>query len=528
MSESLDSFIPEYRPTTTEHEQVLVERELNKFLAVHSKQIKPLMRRNHASHLTSNFSRLSEQMQGLHCSRPWLVYWTLHAADMLGLTGTLFRTCPTESIADFLFMCFRADDADGRAPEVVGSGFGGGPDQLPHLATTYAAVNALCILSRPESLSRVDRQAVARWLHSLRGRDGSFRMHTGGEIDVRATYCAASVANLLQLDDIASILPLASARYVAACQTYEGGLGCNADGGTEAHGGYTQCGVAALVLMRQPQLLDLPALRRWCAQRQHPTCLGFNGRTNKLVDSCYSHWIGSTVVMTEIATSLIKLQRCSEQDGAGGIQRLAPRDLFFLDYGQFIDATSLEVNYAELDCSVVHPPLAPAAMRPANNATLEEGAPVEGSHAKEDGATDDSDWLDVEDEDTNTIGWAAGEPEDKGSFLFSQRALLTFVMQCCQHDKGGLVDKPDCPKDAYHTCYSLSGCAVAQNLFLVPHAGSTLLEDSTKNGWLPNPHAVLHDPKDLGSQLRPTNPMFNICKERVVFALKHFSQRAFL
>ncbi len=38
--------------------------------------------------------------------------------------------------------------------------------------------------------------------------------------------------------------------------------------------------------------LDLPLLISWLAARQYAPEGGFSGRTNKLVDGCYSHWVG--------------------------------------------------------------------------------------------------------------------------------------------------------------------------------------------------------------------------------------------
>jgi protein farnesyltransferase subunit beta len=73
-------------------------------------------------------------------------------------------------------------------------------------------------------------------------------------------------------------------------QTYEGGLG--GEPGNEAHGGYTFCGVAALLLLGRPEVLDVPLLLHWATQRQGHVEGGFNGRTNKLVDGCYSFWQG--------------------------------------------------------------------------------------------------------------------------------------------------------------------------------------------------------------------------------------------
>jgi len=49
-------------------------------------------------------------------------------------------------------------------------------------------------------------------------------------------------------------------------QTYERGLG--GEPGNEAHGGYTFCGLAALMLVDQAHQLDLPRLVHWAVHMQ--------------------------------------------------------------------------------------------------------------------------------------------------------------------------------------------------------------------------------------------------------------------
>lgn len=107
----------------------------------------------------------------------------------------------------------------------------------------------------------------------------------------RATYCAISVAaalNLLTDDLLANVV-----EYIASCQTYEGGLG--GEPFNEAHGGYTFCGVAALSILNRLDAIDVHACLRWTVDRQMAYEGGFQGRTNKLVDSCYSFWQGATL-----------------------------------------------------------------------------------------------------------------------------------------------------------------------------------------------------------------------------------------
>ena len=79
----------------------------------------------------------------------------------------------------------------------------------------------------------------------------------------------------------------------------------------EAHGGYTFCATASLVLLQpyvalfcsapSPPKVDARALLRWCVQMQGAEIElgGFKGRTNKLVDGCYSWWVGGCVVLAE-------------------------------------------------------------------------------------------------------------------------------------------------------------------------------------------------------------------------------------
>lgn len=52
------------------------------------------------------------------------------------------------------------------------------------------------------------------------------------------------------------------------------------------------------------------------------------------------------------------------------------------------------------------------------------------------------------------------EPDD---LLFNRAALQEYILICCQHYDGGLLDKPGKPRDTYHTCYTISGLSIAQH-----------------------------------------------------------------
>jgi len=165
-------------------------------------------------------------------------------------------------------------------------GFCGGPNQMPHLAPTYAAICALCLIGTEEAYMVINRENLYTFLLSLRLPNGSFRMHKYGESDVRAVYCAVVVSRLTNI--YSDVLFDSSARWVIRCQTYEGGFG--GVPGVEAHGGYTFCGFSALLLLQSVNMCDIKSLLRWVANRQMSYEGGFQGRTNKLVDGCYSFW----------------------------------------------------------------------------------------------------------------------------------------------------------------------------------------------------------------------------------------------
>lgn len=116
--------------------------------------------------------------------------------------------------------------------------------------------------------------------------DGSFTMHEGGEIDIRGSYCALSVAAMTNL--LTPELTENCIEFIVSSQTYEGGIGPYP--GKEAHNGYTFCGLAALEILGGVDRLNFEKFVYWCTERQMGLEGGFQGRSNKLVDGCYSFW----------------------------------------------------------------------------------------------------------------------------------------------------------------------------------------------------------------------------------------------
>uniref|UniRef100_A0A7N4P4V5 Protein farnesyltransferase subunit beta n=1 Tax=Sarcophilus harrisii TaxID=9305 RepID=A0A7N4P4V5_SARHA len=119
-------------------------------------------------------------------------------------------------------------------------------------------------------------------LHSLELLDEPIPESVASE----SAYCAASVASLTNI--ITPKLFEGTAEWIARCQNWEGGIG--GVPGMEAHGGYTFCGLAALVILKKEKSLNLKCLLQWVTSRQMRFEGGFQGRCNKLVDGCYSFW----------------------------------------------------------------------------------------------------------------------------------------------------------------------------------------------------------------------------------------------
>ena len=288
-------------PTRTSNEQLETERRVDQVVqdwkappppSIH--RLPPpsltLLRELHVHFLLRSLDLLPSGYSSLDASRPWLIYWSLQSLSALlyPIPLPLAHRC-----AAFLALC--------QHPT---GGYGGGPGQYPHLAPTYAAINALTILSGVDgmgaaALTQVDRQALYRFLLRMKQSDGSFSVCDDGECDTRGLYTAISVASLcglLTADVVDGVVG-----YLQRCQTFEGGMG--GQPGNEAHGGYTFCSLAALMMLnraREVRLEGPRGVRQWAARRQMRREGGFCGRTNKLVDGCYSFWVGALLPLLDL------------------------------------------------------------------------------------------------------------------------------------------------------------------------------------------------------------------------------------
>ena len=371
-----------------------------------------LHRETHVAYLTKSLRHLSAGHVVLDASRCWLCYWIVHA---LALLGEPLGDDAARDVVEFLSLCQHPD-----------GGFGGGPGQMPHLAPTYAAVACLAEIATLEAVECVDRAKCVAFLARCKDTStGGYRMHEGGETDTRGCYTALAVARLLGVGSDAELRDGVGA-FVAKCQTHEGGVA--GEPGAEAHGGYTYCGLAAAVMCDSAHLMDLPELTHWLAHRQGAVEGGFNGRTNKLVDGCYSFWQGGAFPVLELASGAVLRAMGGAEGGAdrrAGATRERRRGAGN-EGGGGNEGGEAIASDASSNAACALFPAAQLATQPTRK--------------------------------TNTAGSHAFATPS-----FSSRALQGWLLLCCQLPNGGLQDKPGKGRDHYHTCYCLSGLSVAQH-----------------------------------------------------------------
>lgn len=258
-----------------------------------------LQRLKHIKFLRQVLGNYPPPYQAMDASRPWLLYWALAGLTSLGVDVSGYKERTIQTFAPM-------QNPDG--------GFGGGHGQLSHCAASYAATLSLAMV---DGLDMIDRKTMWAWLGSVKQGDGSFTMAIGGEKDVRGAYCGLTIHTLLNLP--LTLPPNSPARasgletftdslgsWLGSCQSYEGGIGSATT--NEAHGAYAFCCLAALCLLDAPyrsipKYLNLPRLLSWLSSRQSAPEGSFTGRTNKLVDACYSHWVGGCWSLIEAAVS---------------------------------------------------------------------------------------------------------------------------------------------------------------------------------------------------------------------------------
>ncbi|KAG6841519.1 hypothetical protein C0991_010133 [Blastosporella zonata] len=328
-------------PTLTSNIQAEIESILLRHIPSNPDDAPGLSKTAHMQFLVRNLVQgFPARYVSQDASQPWLLFWTIQGFSILQVDldpGNKQR---------IINKIMEAQHPDG--------GFGGGPGQAAHLLPCYASVCSLAIVGRSGPAGgwdQIDRKKMYTFFMSLKQPDGSFLVSHHGEVDVRGIYCLLVTATLL--DILTPELVEGTASFIASCQTYEGGFASasqpyyavpsNSSSAKlhlldtlrpplgEAHGGYTFCALAAWVLLlpfrdqdqdeekKKPEI-NVSNLLRWLVMMQGSEIElgGFKGRTNKLVDGCYSWWCGGAFVLLEaLGLGLDGPHYHTEQEGQG-------------------------------------------------------------------------------------------------------------------------------------------------------------------------------------------------------------------
>nr|CAG4718877.1 unnamed protein product [Naegleria fowleri] len=463
--------------TETSRDQASTERTMHKFYNpyIQNQQVffdsLLLFIDEHTKFCKKGLRTLPSAYDSLDASRPWFCFWCCNALSMIPNLGEdnvlypsqldLVKKQDTTLVSDF------SEFLAGKCQDVQHGGLGGGPHQLSHVAPTFSGTIALCALKATEGLDRIDREKMYSFLYSLKDPvSKGFRMHVDGEVDTRGCFCALIVATVFNIMDDKLIEGVDE--YLINCQTYEGGI-C-AFPGSEAHGGYTYCGLASMMLMKKAHLLDLDSLLHWLCRRQMSYEGGFQGRTNKLVDACYSFWVGACFPLIEAA--LVSLKDPKDR---------TEHDQCILEYLQWVPpelSQETRLKYTPKSFNLHHFDI--------------------NEHKREIHDIESPCQIEELDEKQPYIEL------DDTEWMFDQTALQEYLLLCCQQETGGLRDKPIKHPDFYHTCYALFGLTIVQH---------------NPSGSL----SVLGDCKNL---LRPINPLFQMCNDSVACVLQHFGGRS--
>ena len=208
---------PFLMPLSAQSEQTRNEWSDNGFITNEGKI--RLLRQRHVAYLTNALSKaLPSGFVVLDASKPWIMYWILHALNILDALPTYLHDRVVSTLA---------------ATQHPMGGFSGCNGQMAHCAPNYAAVLALCTLGTRKALDIIDRKKMYSFFLSVKDASGGFRMHHDGEIDTRGTYTVLAIARILNM--LTAELIEGVAEFLLSCQTYEGGFG--GEPFNEAHGG---------------------------------------------------------------------------------------------------------------------------------------------------------------------------------------------------------------------------------------------------------------------------------------------------
>jgi len=235
--------------------------------------------------------------EGQDSNRVTLAFFVIAAMELLDATEKL----KPQEVIDWVYSLQILPGTD-REKNKHNLGFRGGPFFVPpfnpeegphphdksHIAMSYVAICLLLMMG--DDLSRVDTKAVVSALPFMQQENGSFSPTAGGaEHDMRYIYCASSVSYML--NDWSGFNKESAINFILSSQGYDYSIGQGPL--EEGHAGSTYCALASLAMMGALDRLPYKEnLIKWLILRQG---FGFQGRPNKVEDTCYSFWVGASL-----------------------------------------------------------------------------------------------------------------------------------------------------------------------------------------------------------------------------------------
>lgn len=273
-----------------------------------------LLNQRHEKYFLRTLGVLPHTCVSYESHRASFIFFAVSGLDVLGAIDKHFSQKDKEDMIEFLYRLqvpaskdkskfrhgFRGGTFIPRASSDSDSN--GGLDYMDggHITMTYSALATLVILG--DDLSRVDRSSIMDGIQKLQQPDGSFiaTVEEDTENDMRFVYCACTICYIL--DDWSGMDVEKTVHFIKSSIAYDGGIGQRP--GVEGHGGHTYCALASLALMGRQDALSKPQklkVLRWCVFRLHQ---GFQGRPNKMDDTCYTWWLGAALrLLTQCLTS---------------------------------------------------------------------------------------------------------------------------------------------------------------------------------------------------------------------------------
>jgi geranylgeranyl transferase type-1 subunit beta len=274
-----------------------------------------------------------------------LAYFIISALDLLDSLKSSITAEEREGYVQWIYDCQLPEGGFRGFP---GSDFGSrrndenstwDPANVP---ATYFALATLLVLG--DNLERVKRRECLEWLTKMQRSDGSFgetlvNDKIEGGMDMRFGYTAMGIRWILrgracgEVDGVPDVHVEKLVQRIRQSNTYDGGI--SELPFHESHGGFTFCAISALSLVnRLPNdvergsltdgalsgISDLDLTLRWLISRQttyldegdedtelgdvkdstiQPILpwVGFNGRCNKIADTCYSWWDAASLAL---------------------------------------------------------------------------------------------------------------------------------------------------------------------------------------------------------------------------------------